>query len=364
MSKKSNSSPLRDTDDLLMGLLEGVAKLLLFVGGLGFLGSFAFLCYYYFSLATSGNISPAQAAQNIEFFTKVLYPCAVATAVGVSYLYWGEEVLGALLLLGAGLLFFCPQWLPFIGGVSAGQGISKEATRCSQVIQMAGLLVAVVGIFVIIADVYSRVKLRAHQGAKGDNLKYGKGVQAEKIQNVFMGKCWQLPFCRKFVRERCPIYHAKRTCWKERVGCMCEEKVINDAMTNKPIPKEQLLSGAAIPRNNRLTPAQKAERCRDCVIYNEHQKHKYKVGLWTCVFGVLGFYALAHIALIGMVNKWMVKADKALNDASLAHSNAAAIADKGSDVGLIQELMLFCVMMIALAYLLKVLEFVIFRMKV
>src|SRR5205823_3893098 len=127
---------------------------------------------------------------------------------------------------------------------------------------------------------------------KKDTLKYGKGIKEEQnIRNTFMGKCWQLPYCRKFVRERCLIYHSRRTCWKERVGCMCEEEVIRNAMENRTIPKDAVAAAKYIPVNNRITMAQKRERCRQCVIFNEHLKHQYRLFLPVTVaaFALLSF---------------------------------------------------------------------------
>ncbi|MFX8664601.1 hypothetical protein ABTM59_19190, partial [Acinetobacter baumannii] len=60
---------------------------------------------------------------------------------------------------------------------------------------------------------------------------------------------------------------------------MCEEQVIQDAMAGKIIPKDMVKAAAMIPRNNKLTMAQKMQRCRQCVIFNERQKHKYNAAL-------------------------------------------------------------------------------------
>ena len=65
---------------------------------------------------------------------------------------------------------------------------------------------------------------------------------------------------------------------------MCEEDVIRGAMEGRVISKDALVAATMIPRNNKLTIAQKKERCKTCVIYNEHQKHKYRASVW----GILG----------------------------------------------------------------------------
>src|SRR5262249_14119457 len=148
-----------------------------------------------------------------------------------------------------------------------------------------------VGLGAVLFDVITRVRIRVREGARADQLKYGKGVKEEKdIRNVLLGRCWQLPYCRKFVRERCPIYHARRTCWKERVGCMCEESVIRNAMSGRVIPADAVAAAKFIPQNHKLTMEQKKERCRQCVIYLEHQKHKYKLAMPAAIGGMAVVY--------------------------------------------------------------------------
>ena len=210
---------------------------------------------------------------------------------------------------------------------------------------------------VLVIDVAGKSRTRMKIGVKADTLKYGKGVKEEKDrQNVFMGKCWQLPYCRKFVRERCPIYHAKRTCWKERVGCMCEEEVIRVAMEGKPIPKSQLLDGSAIPRNHRLNEKQKAERCRNCVIYNEHQRHKYRALAPAVVLGYGVLYLAGHVPLVALVEHFVRVVDKLIHTAVMANGQTEIPV-------FVTEGLLFFGMLLALTYTMKLVEYLVFKLK-
>ncbi|MBI3721069.1 MAG: hypothetical protein HY248_00825 [Fimbriimonas ginsengisoli] len=170
-------------------------------------------------------------------------------------------------LVGVALIVvLVPQYIPPL----VGEPRNEIAINCYKVITTAGTVYAVFAALVLLIDIGIRARDRFVVGVKADQIKFGKGMVEEKDkQNVFMCKCWQLPYCRKFVRERCPIYHARRSCWRERVGCMCEEQVIRNAMEGKTIPKNVLAAAAFIPKNHKLTMAQKRNRCRQCVIYNE-----------------------------------------------------------------------------------------------
>jgi hypothetical protein len=226
-------------------------------------------------------------------------------------------------------------------------------------IQQAGLVFGIISVLMTVVDVAVRIRDRSKHGAKAEQLKYGRGIKEEaEKQNVFLGKCWQLPFCRKFVRERCPIYHAKRTCWKELVGCMCEEQVIGNAMQNRPIPKDALLAASMIPRNEKLTMAQKRERCHTCVIYNEHQKHKYKLWMPIVVVAFLLVYALFRSPLLGATQTLLGGINRVVQQGTLGASGTF------DPPRAFVEMLLVVFFVIGLTYSMKVVEYLIFRAKV
>lgn len=339
--------------------LTGAARLLFYLGLLLGLGAAAFCIYYAFAFG-GGTVqaSEAQALSNIDLFNKLIISGMMASGIGACYLFWGEELLAAIMLIVAGLLYFSPLILTSAAGIQATNKVVQTALGT---VQMGGTVLGLIAIVALVFDIANRVRQRSQQGSKADQLKYGKGIKEESDrQNVFMGKCWQLPYCRKFVREKCPIYHAKRTCWKEQVGCMCEEAVIRDAMENKVIPKDEVAAAAAIPRNNKLTSQQKFERCKQCVIYNEHQKHKYRALLPTVIIGFIAFYAIFRIPLLsataGMVNGMSRMVGKLTFSASGGKSTQDVAAP-------FQELLLICLLIILLTYALKVLEHAIFKLK-
>lgn len=341
-----------DLSEAFQGFLSGCARFLLFVGG----GAAAIALGLLIFTALSASPDQAAAAErNIQIFSKILTVGVLGLGVGASYLFWGEELLGAIQLILAGAMYFAPLILsaaaPNTGNPAAGQAMAA--------IQQGGSVYGLIAIIVVVADIIVRVRGRVKQGVKTDQMKYGRGVKEESDrQNVLLGKCWQLPFCRKFVRERCPIYHAKRTCWKELVGCMCEEAIIRNSMENRPIPKDALLAANMIPRNNKLTIAQKKERCRSCVIYNEHQRHKYKVSMPTVVGSFILLYVLLRTPLLIATESLLTGINRIVQGATL---NAAG---NFAPPRAFTELLLAAFFVIGLAYAMKILEFAIFRVKV
>ena len=344
----------RDLSESFQNAFEAACRFLFWLGVFATAIGAGLLFYYCFATSTDQALNKA-ALNNIDILDKVLYAGLVALGISSTVMWWGEQVLAPLQLILAAALWSVPLWLP-----SALQNPSLAATEAMKSLQTGGTVFGLIGICVLVADIVTRSKDRFRVGAKADLLKYGKGVKEEADrQNVFMGKCWQLPFCRKFVREKCPIYHSKRTCWRELVGCMCEEEVIRGAMENRVISKDALVAATMIPRNNKLTVGQKKERCKTCVIYNEHQKHKYKASTWGILAGAVGLYLLLHYPLLAATKGLITAAETLAGRVALNQSPTDLAAKDWFSEGL---LVVFFVL--GMSYAMKLLEYLIFTLKV
>jgi hypothetical protein len=358
-TKGVGPAPTRDLNEGLVEFLTGAARLLMWAGVLATVFGVGFLLYT--CMVFSGPNPPADASQaltNISIFDKFLLGGIVALAGSTTYLFWGESILSGVQLTGGILLYLSPLILNATG---VAKSDSQAVAAALGALSTGGLVLGLIGVVVMTVDLSVRAKTRARQGWKLDQLRYGKGVKEEVDRhNVFLGKCWQLPFCRKFVRERCPIYHARRTCWRELTGCMCEEEVIRNAMENKPIPKDQLMAATYIPRNMKLSVDQKRERCKSCVIYNEHQKHKYKAAMPITLAAFAGLYFLLHPVLLTMVGGLMTALDRLIGTAT--YNKVTSTVNQQPTA--FQELLLICLLVIGLAYSMKFLEYVIFKLKV
>lgn len=365
MSKPEKYGKRIDVDDALATLLDNGSKIALWGGLIALLIGVGFLLATFSAFAQSTPpASVDQALSNIGLLQKLVIIGAICSIVGSTYIFWGEETIGVFQLGISAALWFSPLYVPGMLGGGYSSSPTQVGATALAAIQLGGTIMGGLSIAVLVATIATRIKERSQQGARADQLKYGKGLKEEKeIQNVFMGKCWQLPFCRKFVREKCPIYHSRRTCWRERVGCMCEEQVIRDAMENKAIPKDIVAAAKFIPVNNKLTLDMKKERCRQCVIYNEHQKHKYKLSLPLVLLGFVGIYILLRAPLLAATGGIVSNLDRIF--ANLTYTKGGAVAQKIENSTIpFNEILLVCIMIVVMTYALKVLEHLIFKLKI
>ena len=97
------------------------------------------------------------------------------------------------------------------------------------------------------------------------------------------------------------------------------------------------------------------------MIYNEHQKHKYKLVLPVIVLGFILIYALFRTPLLAGIGGIMNSMNNLLG--RLTFKEGQNIIGGGT-APVFQELLLVCLMFIMFAYAMKLLEYLIFKIKV
>jgi hypothetical protein len=321
----------------------------------------------------------------------------VVTMLCAILLYYEEVVFGFILLavsavlaygLQLGMLAFGPDAKQYVVG-GAAQSFLHEAFLMAMMIGAPGVLI-----------VLRAMGVRFMEGREGEDLtsmKYGANVQKEDVPRAILpilAKCWQLPFCRAGIRENCPIYLAKTKCWKERVGCMCEENIILLAMGGSEkqqpvnITKEMGFvaigdiltkgneekraniqtrpgpNGVRIPTNPHVTDVQKRERCRNCIIYNEHQRVKYSffsvpVTLFVPVL-VFAQFDTMRVGLAGLLHGL---------DKLIAHITISGESDVHLTSGItgnvpIEAILIGCMTLVVMTWAQRLLEYCIFKIKI
>ncbi len=389
-------------------------------------------------------------------------------------LFYDEEAFGYTLIAGSVFFYF---GVPFLFDQAMPGKIAEWTTNhnlaalaiMSQ-FRLAGIMLAVPGGILLVRDVILRLVDGSRRKREDFNaMQYGGAVKEEAPVGIvpigMLAKCWQLPFCRDAIRRRCPIYHARSRCWKERVGCMCEENVIRHAMdaiinkeiisTDKPkeeapfapepagplqaappsglsvpasgaqkseaaasgpraqpdiigfsidMPADRRLEEAApassapaaaatatataqerteefappaiaravppkhvkIPYNRTLSDTVKRERCRNCVIYNEHQRLKYQ---FLAPIVVLGVPALAYVkieTITGLLNHILQAMDQLMARLSPeANATNAGVMSSITSTSVIAEyLIIGCLVVIATTMVLRGLEYAVFKLKI
>jgi len=204
-----------------------------------------------------------------------------------------------------------------------------------------------------------------------------------------LSPCWQLPYCRDSIKEKCPAFVAKRRCWKFGRGCYCDEEMIQaivrgmDSGNTDTYARQATTGIAPRPKKREGKPP-----CGKCYIYLEHQRLKHKllsnfmlplaiiicVGLWKPYCAV---YEVAMVHGQHLWNQFAFKG-KVADRSGPGRLDDWQNADKGSTGQQMIERReqeqaktfelwqrVFVMLMIAvfiLVYISKALEFIIFRL--
>ncbi|MEI6511941.1 MAG: hypothetical protein WCO51_01535 [bacterium] len=354
--------------------LDDVARWLFYISLGAAFGALAYLVWAIVNFAgVPGDFRPEDAARlknGIALVGQVYLLATIILVLSVSWLFHEKDFVGYI-FLGAGCVVY---WgLPFVLQALLQKPIGVHAKPLSgaafEQIQLALWVYLVPAIFLIIADLVKRIALGPSRGMR--DLTYGAGLlREEDIKQRFLGKCWQLPFCTKNMRMRCPIYHARRHCWREKVGCLCEPNSIREAMKNVTVfTRDRETNAHFIPYNRILGGPAKRERCRNCAIYESHQLQKYQVLSPIAIFAVIALAYLKHSFLLTVMVGWLGKIDQLMRHLSIFPSQqntkgAETMADMMQNASWAAELMYLCLVLLAVSYSIKGLEWLMFKVQI
>jgi len=123
--------------------------------------------------------------------------------------------------------------------------------------------------------------------------------------------CWQMSRCRPGVRDHCPNFTDRVTCWRRRSGCFCDRNLANflvSASDRKDVSEvdEMARNVASIDKagksairghmqNSARRPwGQQRRLCHECPLYLEHQEYKYRSWHWVSFPLTAGIIALLY----------------------------------------------------------------------
>ena len=362
------------------GIHPAVYGVLTIIQGIAFIAAGLAALYLFYGLF-SGGLN-AVAGQSVAEKQRVLSNVGSAgtlltagLAVGslcTAFLYFATEIAGYLLLALAGIGIL---GVPFVYSLTAGD--SNQAgvgvAQAFNVFRNSSLVPAGVGVILVVRDLVMRVvsMVQGRQLASADLQFGGNAVPEQKPRRTsILGKCWEGGYCREYIRTQCPIFIQRKACWKERRGCYCEEDIFASASAKAGIGVQLEMAPASqynfanpvTPKTQKahLTDKQKAERCRNCVIYNEHQEEKYKILVPLTLILTVVLMVLIASPLRGTVHTAFGSIDKVIEKIAFGPTKVN-IAKPGEFA---EWLFVGALGLMACSKVLQLLEWFIFKLKI
>ena len=105
--------------------------------------------------------------------------------------------------------------------------------------------------------------------------------QSHEARSAYrLARCWEMPYCHEAIKEMCPAFQRRRSCWRIKQGCNCDPYLI-ESLLRKGVGKEIGARDAAYLRSdlagNRRMGTERTRECRSCPIFIEHQRQKFRV---------------------------------------------------------------------------------------
>lgn len=255
----------------------------------------------------------------------VLNVCCICMVVGFlaatiaryDSVFWGW--LG--ILFGVAFLFGGPialAWLAHVGNIQSGDDL---VTKTGGAFPQIGIFLLTISLFnLVVGYAIKFMYYSPERGAKQFKFADQTRRQPSQQRPGAFPKCWQMSRCRPGVRETCPNFLERQTCWKRRSGCFCDRDLANflvgsvDRKEVQEVIDMQVQTAksakASEIRTHLKTSAKRPWRmqkqlCHECPLYLEHQEYKYKYWHWVS-FPATVLIAIAAYEPFHEAYKWSV----------------------------------------------------------
>lgn len=182
-------------------------------------------------------------------------------------------------LVGAGMLFGTPVLIASYsrGAQSASVAVVSHYTALAGEVMLGLVLLRVLYEIGVYVRTGPRTKLQEEKDA--EKLRR-KGAITAKL----WARCWDMPYCHESVRDECPAYKARKTCWRFGYGCMCHPRMI-EAMIRASTQGATAVAKARqadyvrsdLSADAALKPDERTIPCTKCAVFTEHQRQKFRI---------------------------------------------------------------------------------------
>jgi len=314
---------------------------------------------------------------NAELAVNVILLCSILVTL-IAVVRWGWAVLPTCLAGIWGLLVFFGG--PWVLAVS----LARAANPANNITHQLGLAFEVTGAVVlgmVLARLVTGLVRRVLIGRP--TARVPVELTREEEESVRKGprfrspmrRCWELSLCTDALRDSCPAYQNRKSCWRKGEGCLCDPLFWNRAMEAADRDRGARLSPTQRETRERIrrqlqidtSGAARRARCRVCPIYDEHQHYKYRIVVWLAypvtaliVWGLMPFIHEGFVWFSGLLNRMV--------------SGAAFLPDKQPETQPfmsfiietrgIEFLVMLAVAFIVVSYLLELTEYLVFDVKI
>lgn len=301
-STKSKPPPRKEAIDWAYFIHKNSGVLVKFAG-LGFLACMGYYMYAIYGGDLLQSADSGRAYYLVAAFGQGLVLASFLLALGLMIMTLDELAYAIVVGLGGLALMFGVPYMVAGNLANVGGDMQRVTERMSRSGTEAGMAVLLVVGLRIIYEIYLQIKdapvrrqaqMEKEAAEDAGILKKKKTIKP----TTTLSPCWELPFCHDRIKEICPAFKARKTCWRFHSGCNCDPRLIErliraGAPGKGPKSDEQKRTEGAYIRSDLdadLVNTESVERtipCTRCPIYNEHQRLKFKFVIPVSILATL-----------------------------------------------------------------------------
>lgn len=313
-----------------------------------------------------------QHVANMELLMKVLQLAVTIGFFCTLGRYYAFVEAGAAMLVIGGLL---AAGMPFLIDTMGGprEGLARALAQAgnprsylSSQYQFAGILLGTVGLVHLIVHAGLFVMGMRERRPRPSSEAAQTAAQVRKTSDRFLGKCWELPFCRDTDKKLCPIRQTNRSCWLTGRGCYCDQNVIltisGGGQSGGRVVGGYQSRAAAVVRPKSLS--EKREQCMACPVYLHHQGQKYKIlapGVLLGAIGAMVFFWGAYQAAYPAAVHTLGRSLSGFSFGTKAGAVPGWAQEMATNQG-VMGMMVIVFALLAIAYLMHAVEWVLYKL--
>jgi hypothetical protein len=282
--------------------------------------------------------------------------------------FFYEETIGLILTLaGAALYFLAPSGLASLtmgsfATAAASKGKIDPAIGLYQGvvhdIALVGLFCLAPGCLLLVRDViWSITKRAAAKSVPQTEEEKARADRLNKRRKPYE-MCWDMSVCNERARRFCPAWQQHKPCWRVKAGCLCDEDIMKQALLDRD-REAGIVHQAAVDTRPKviLTAQQKKVRCRNCTVYMEHQRQKFRIASPAALVLVAVIYAASYTRVYAMLYEFFKRMDRFMSFLTYHKDSVQSFASQGNTV---TTLGMICLGVVLLSFTFRVVEWLIF----
>ncbi len=296
-----------------------------------------FLFYYAYRFGTTyaTEEQALSVANVVETMSGALVFALLLFAIGMTLMFWGDIALPATLILTAGVYFSIPYWLPNAIGFQSTLKMMNPlqwnlAHTAVGAFGLGGIALGIYGVVLQVIDAYRRIQYHLVHGAAEKGLRKGEEPPPDYGLPVG-GKVWKVPLQKPLVCVWCP---------------------------RDPVARERTFMPGT-----QFTTKDLNAYCRLCVVYNEHQKQKYRLLLPILAAVVAFVYWANHDSFLESTHRLLKNIDVTMTNLMVPQTILQEPVKPTGGPVIVAEIVLAGIVMFIFIQLTRVLEFILFRLK-